>query len=224
MLRRLLPLAPALLFASPALAQDAVPVPALYAPLLTDGASMGFDVLVESAMYDDQDPAAGEDGYIRRSETSQATCTVRALFHDATAAASEITCDGEGGQLAGYWAADAEGLWQLTAEPADSGAVNGLRATLQPAIAAAPHGSDEAFASEEGFGSRRVVERSGDGWCVRRESWGGDESSLLLCFAEGTGITTMISAWSGGSDQSTTWTRNDLDPAPAEATSQPTTP
>lgn len=185
--------------------QGGVPAPH-YAGLFQLGAVWRYEVTTEESHWDDQDPAADADGTVRSSATSHATCSVAEVTSFAGGIASRVECDfGGQGQdpLSGIWAADATGLYRLSAWP-DTG-VPPERTAANRILPATPAETTEDLTDPAAPDAThaRLVTRKGDGWCFTEQFAMADESWSGFCLGAGGVPTDGEFGWAGGSEHST---------------------
>lgn len=196
--------------------QPPPPAAADFDGLFRADASWRFTVTNERSMWDDSDPAADQNGNVVTRSTSEATCKVIATHAFPGGRASEIECDGSdrvSEAISGVWIQTADGLYHTTSLPDE-----GTAPTLDPAtrfLDANPKPGKKEVTEPEGpdgpsGGSGQIdeIEASGDGWCVMRASWGGDESWAKLCI-DSRGPAGGNAGWAGGSTDETTFDRID---------------
>jgi hypothetical protein len=161
-----------------------------YAALFEPGRTWRYRVEVAIA-----DSETAEDGM--RRESHDATCKVASVRQQDTLTLSTIECDNltapsVPSPIAGTWAADARGLWQLDAPPAPG--------------AAPPAPTDSAFVldraprpqkrADEENGLFFTVEQRESRWCSRYEEQLAEGITRDLCF-DPRGITAGYTTFAG---------------------------
>jgi hypothetical protein len=177
-----------------------VPAPH-YAGLFQAGATWHYEVVSESVLWDDEDPAADADGTVRTTTTEQIACTVEEVVAFAGGVASHVGCEAAGQDvpIQGAWAADARGLYRIVELPAGAAPVLDDDALV---LAAQPMEHNEELTDPEHgevIGARSVT-RQDDGWCTLASWVGGDESWHGLCLGADGVITSAEAGWAGGSE------------------------
>ena len=161
---------------------------AAFAALFVDGATWPLDVVVTDSVWDEEDPKADAEGWVRTTTTARGSCHVAKVFPGEHSVSSWIDCDygvplrRESDPVRGTWAADDRGIhWDWLTEPTDAGYVPGP--DDDPRFALPLAASREGGGGVEGGELWIEISQKGDGWCASYDDTMGSHLWQAVCIA-----------------------------------------